>query len=325
MKKFLSLTLLVFMLISCTAAFSGCFSISTDSETGDSKTVANVGESLVIDTLTVTLNSVNEYVDNSGWDDAEEGKIFVILNFTVKNNGTSDDSFSSFNEGSYCDDVAIDTAFLWNYDGDEIWGSVNAGRSKIGYVAYEAPKNWQKIELIYQELFGDEFTFVATKADLNKAPTETNKDTNTDTTTDTNTNTNTQTSGIKVGETGYLGSLKFTFERVEEYIDTEDWALDIPAAGKTFILLHFTVKNEGSTNDYINSFYEDSYCDDFAIDPVSILFDYDGDTIWGDVASGRMRTGYIAYEVDTDWEKIEFVYETFSNDITFVAYRSDLN
>lgn len=62
--------------------------------------------------------------------------------------------------------------------------------------------------------------------------------------------------------------------------------------------------------------------------PVSILFNDKGETIWGDVAVGKKRSGYIAYEVDQDWQKIEFIWQWNAWDkdatMTFTAYRSDL-
>ena len=129
-----------------------------------------------------------------------------------------------------------------------------------------------------------------------------------------------------VGQTLSAGDLEFTFVGVEKYVDKSDWALDNAADGKEFIVFKIKVKNVGDEDGYINMFYEDSYCDESAIDPVSLLFNYDGDTIWGDVAVGRTREGYVAYEAPIGWEKIEFVYEELfgGNKITLVAYAKDV-
>ena len=75
-------------------------------------------------------------------------------------------------------------------------------------------------------------------------------------------------------------------------------------------------------------FYEDSYCDDVAIDPETLLFNYSGDMIWGDVAVGKVREGCVAYELPIGWEKIEFIYDfsiiSGGSNITFVGYNSDI-
>lgn len=124
------------------------------------------------------------------------------------------------------------------------------------------------------------------------------------------------------------GTIKMTFNSVEAYVDNDEYPMDTPAEGKMFVILKFTAENIGDEDDYINMFDETSYCDDAAIDPVSILFNYDGETIWGDVAVGKTRSGYIAYEVDQDWQKLEFIWQwdTWDDDatMTFTAYRSDL-
>ena len=77
-------------------------------------------------------------------------------------------------------------------------------------------------------------------------------------------------------------------------------------------------------------YYEDSYCDDVSVDPEFLLYNYEGNTIWGDVAAGRAREGYIAYELPIGWEKIEFTY-TFSllsasgDKVVLVGYSSEIN
>ena len=131
-----------------------------------------------------------------------------------------------------------------------------------------------------------------------------------------------------VGESLDNGTIKMTFNSVEAYVDTDEFQMDTPAEGKMFVILKFTAENVGKEDDYINMFDESSYCDDEAIDPVSLLFNYEGETIWGEVAVGKKRSGYIAYEVDQDWQKIEFIWQwgTWDDEatMTFTAYRSDL-
>ena len=113
----------------------------------------------------------------------------------------------------------------------------------------------------------------------------------------------------KVGETLERGGIQFTFESITKYIDNSDFVFDKPDDGKEFILLWFSVKNTTNEDYYVNMFYEDSYCDDIAVKSTLILVNVAGDTLWGDVANGKIRKGYVAYQLPLDWQTIEFQYK----------------
>lgn len=115
-----------------------------------------------------------------------------------------------------------------------------------------------------------------------------------------------------LGDTVEYDGLKFTLDSVTEYIDTSEYATDKPDAGNIFIMLNFTVSNDSGEDKHINMFYEDSYCDDVSIDPHPILFNAPGDTIWGDIASGKKRKGYVVYQVPSNWDTLEFQYQVVS-------------
>lgn len=139
------------------------------------------------------------------------------------------------------------------------------------------------------------------------------------------------------GKTGGLGDtldakgLLFTLDSVEEYVDTSDtdFLLDKAAEGKTFILLWFTVENTKSEDDYVNMFYEDSYCDGYSIDPEGVMYHVDGKPIGTELAAGKKAKIYVAYEVDTDWSTLEFSYNPqisgSRNKITFEVTPADLS
>lgn len=308
MKKIIISVLLVLTMLTAIFTFTGCFGSSGVEQT------AAYGEAIDIeDGLTLTLVDVEEWYGSSS-DKLETGNVYVFLHFYAKNNGTEDGYLNSLDETSYCDDIAINPdSLIWDHDGEEIWGNVAPGKSRTGYIAYEVPSSWEKIEFIYEPFLGDKTTFIAEKGDVNKNPIV-NQNTND------NSNNNSTVNGIKVGETASYGSFQITFNEVVEYVDTDQFKMDTPAAGKTFIVLHFTVKNVSSSDAYFSSYNEDSYCDDLAIN-TKTLWNYDGNEIWGDTSAGKTRIGYIAYEVPTDWQKIEFIYD---DNITFVAYSSDI-
>ncbi len=158
-KTFLAIILvLAFLLCSCSGG-------------SDTKRDCSVGESIIIDDLTISLTNVKEYVDDADFapDTPDEGYMYVILSFEIKNTGEEDDFFNSLYEDSYCDNKAIDTTLLWNYDGDEAWGEVAVGRERSGYVAYELPVDWETLEMIYSPNIWDEdekYTFIINRSDM---------------------------------------------------------------------------------------------------------------------------------------------------------------
>lgn len=334
MKRIFAVILAMIIAMAC---FTGCFMPDVGSGNDSEASECTVGQSVSAGNLEFTFVGVEKYVDNSEWalDSAADGKEYIVFKIKVKNVGEESEHVNMFYEDSYCDDTAIDPVrVLFNYDGETIWGDVAAGRVREGYVAYEAPIGWEKIEFTYEELLGDnKITLVAYAKDVkassgNKAENES--------TVGKIENEETEPSNqpldneCRVGETVKCEGLEFTFLGIEKYVDNSDWALDEPAAGKEFIILKIKVKNVGAEDEHINMFYEDSYCDNTAIDPVSILFNYEGDTIWGDIAAGRVREGYVAYEAPIGWEKIEFIYKFSLSSISdskvvLVGYNSDVN
>ena len=114
----------------------------------------------------------------------------------------------------------------------------------------------------------------------------------------------------KLGETLDFNGLQLTFDSIERYVDTTNgFVLDKAAEGKEFVILWFTVSNNTESSQYLNMFYEDSYCDDYSVDPQILLYNYKGDTLLGsNVSPGKKAKGYICYQLDTTWQKLEFYY-----------------
>ena len=335
MKRFLAVILVMIIAMAC---FAGCEVSEESGEETTGEQVCEVGKSLSTDALEFTFVGVEKYVDNSDWvlDKPAEGKEFVIFKIKVKNISEKDKYINMLYEESYCDDVAVDTvSTLFNYNGESLWGNVAAGRAREGYVAYEVPVGWNKIEFTYEEILGDnKVTLVAYSTDVKSSS---NADNNEDKPVvnepekeDEQPSAKPSANECRVGETVKCKDLEFTFLGIEKYVDDSDWALDKPAEGKEFVILKIKIKNVGAEDEYINMYYEDSYCDDVSVDPELLLYNYEGNTIWGDVAAGRAREGYIAYELPIGWEKIEFTY-TFSllsasgDKVVLVGYSSEIN
>ena len=124
-------------------------------------------------------------------------------------------------------------------------------------------------------------------------------------------------------------TLYFTLDSVEKYVDNSNgYIKDTPDAGHMYVVLNITAENKGSSDDYINIFNYEAYCDDVSlstsdIDP--LLYNYSGKSLAGDIAAGKKSIGSVVLHVDSDWETIEFIYDDFGDKITFTINRSDLN
>ncbi len=118
----------------------------------------------------------------------------------------------------------------------------------------------------------------------------------------------------KPGESVQNSNLKISLTSAKLYdsidVGEEDYSIEItPDDGKKYLILFFEAENISDEDQYINIFYYDSYLDDTAVDSETLLTDVEGYSMFtGDIASGKKLKGYVAYQVDPDWEKLEFTY-----------------
>lgn len=116
-----------------------------------------------------------------------------------------------------------------------------------------------------------------------------------------------------VGPGNYIesGNLKISFEMAKQYdeIQQSEYLTAKPEEGKKYLVLFFEVENISSEEQNINMFYHKSYLDDYEIDQKALLVNPEGyDMLSGNLAAGKKLKGYVCYEVDPDWQKLEFTY-----------------
>lgn len=138
---------------------------------------------------------------------------------------------------------------------------------------------------------------------------EKTKEENTVTTT---TSSNTE-GAVSLGNFIEKGNYKFSFvdaKQYDEIKDPENEFLDAtPSEGKKYLVLFFEVENISSEKQNVNLFYYKAYLDDYDIDQETILAHPEGyEMLSGDLAPGKKLKGYVCYEVDPDWKKLEFTY-----------------
>lgn len=111
----------------------------------------------------------------------------------------------------------------------------------------------------------------------------------------------------------------------DEYFETKP---DIE--GNKFVVLFFEVENISDSDEHFNMFFFESYVDDYSIQSKMLLSDVEGySALSGDVASGKKLKGYVAFEVESDWQEIEYSYKNFigtsSKEATFIITPDQLS
>lgn len=107
-------------------------------------------------------------------------------------------------------------------------------------------------------------------------------------------------------------NLKFSFESAKQYDEIKgdnEYISSKPADGKKYLVLFFEVENISNEEQNVNLFYSKAYVDDYDIDQAMLLAEPDGySALSGDLKPGKKLKGYLAYEVDPDWKKLEVTY-----------------
>ena len=110
-----------------------------------------VGDSVVMDGVTVTLKSITEST-GANYSTPTEGNVFLICEFEIQNGsdqGINVSSMMSFE--AYVDDYSVDMSLLATSAASvkQLDGSVAVGKKISGAVGYEVPSDWQNMEIRY--------------------------------------------------------------------------------------------------------------------------------------------------------------------------------
>ena len=130
------------------------------------KKTFGVGESAELKDIVVTLVSVEES-SGSQFNQPTDGNVFVICEFEIENNSSSEISVSSLlSFAAYCDDYSLNfslTALLENGNRNQLDGQIAAGKKMNGIIGYEVPIGWNELEIRFTPSFwsGNEIIFTA--------------------------------------------------------------------------------------------------------------------------------------------------------------------
>lgn len=114
-----------------------------------------------------------------------------------------------------------------------------------------------------------------------------------------------------IGDTLSNDEFRITLENalVYDYIPGE-YINDEPDQGNEYLVLFFDVTNISDESEYFNSYYVDGYADGYQVDVESFLYnDPEGyESLTGSIAPGKSKKGYVAFQVDADFQTFEFIY-----------------
>ena len=129
---------------------------TTTQQQEERQTTFGVGETAELNNVGVTLLGVTES-DGSAYNKPTEGNTFVLCEFEIENNSTSDIGISSMlSFDCYCDDYAASislTALAEKGSKQQLDGTIAGGKKMNGVIGYEVPKDWKELELRFTPSF----------------------------------------------------------------------------------------------------------------------------------------------------------------------------
>lgn len=170
MKKLLSVLLVIFLTASITACTSNEGSAVEGKSASTSQKVEKqsfgLNEAVTLKDLKITALKIEE---SNGIEflEAEDGKIFVGVNFEVENMSEETQSVSSLLQfDAYADDTKCEYSFTANvaFGDGTLDGEIAPGKKLVGWYAVEVSQDWKQLELEFKaDLLSDKkakFIFV---------------------------------------------------------------------------------------------------------------------------------------------------------------------
>ena len=162
-----SLTLIFAMgtVMGCTSGDKQVKKVNTKEEKSDKKQEETekvkfkVGETAEYNDIQVTLKKIIKSKGDGQFIKPDKGKQFVLCNFEISNNSSSDISISSIvSFKAYCDDIVLNYDLLGMQSPEakglnQLDGEIEPGKKMKGVISYEVPKKWKKIEVTVNPSF----------------------------------------------------------------------------------------------------------------------------------------------------------------------------
>lgn len=125
-----------------------------DKTSSSEQTIFTQGEVAEMNDVQVTLVNYEESA-GSEYNTPTDGNVFVLANFEITNNSDSELAISSaLSFEAYADDYALNyslKALMEKSDSTQLDGTVASGKKLNGWIGYEVPADWSKIEIHFTD------------------------------------------------------------------------------------------------------------------------------------------------------------------------------
>lgn len=251
------------------------------------KTEFHVGETFVIDDLSVTYVQSGEFVSDNQFLQPADGNKYIRLLFHVDNQSKTDKSVTVYDFNCYADGYECSAT----YQDDDLSASLSSGRSSDGAVYFEVPKDAKEIEVEYEyNLFSDKKVKFIYEGDKNSGLSFEK-------------NATVSESAFHVGDVIETKNTRITYLKAAEYKSDNQFLQ--PADGNKYIYIELEVENISSSDQSVSYFSFECYADG------SNCSGYYGmdDALSATLSAGRKAKGTVAFEVPMDASVIEIEYE----------------
>lgn len=110
-------------------------------------------ETAEMNNVQVTMTNYSENY-GSEWNQPADGNVFVLAEFEIANNSDSELAVSSIlSFDAYVDGYSANTSFgaLLENEQNQLDGTIASGMKMRGWIGYEFPANWRKLEIHFTD------------------------------------------------------------------------------------------------------------------------------------------------------------------------------
>lgn len=127
---------------------------NAEEQTQEEKTTFTVGETAEMNDVQVAFVNYEESF-GSEYNTPTDGNVFVLANFEITNNSDSELTISSLMSfEAYADDYALNyslSALMEKGDSTQLDGTIAPGKKLNGWIGYEVPADWSKVEIHFTD------------------------------------------------------------------------------------------------------------------------------------------------------------------------------
>ena len=254
--------------------------------------VYRVGDVLETDSLRITYMASGVYKSDNQFYKPAKGNQYIFMRFYVENIGSDDETVSYFDFDCYADGYTCDN--FYGAD-DSLSAELSPGRTTVGAVYFEVPKDAEEIEVEYEiDFWADEkvkFIYEGNK-DSGFVPQG---------------NTGATADAYKPGDVVETDSLKITYISAKK--TKSDNQFIKPKKGHHYVTFSFEFENTSDSDVIVSCLSFDCFADGASCEGSYFRDDDIGSVT---LSPGRKTKGTVTFEVPDGAETVEVEYEEMS-------------